>query len=71
MRNELYNFKDSVKGELEDMKVMVKELLNEVEKQNKGKTPPTCSEVGTTGLEDPCIEKLVQVEEVVAIRDPM
>lgn len=34
--SEFYNFEDSVKGELEDVKAMVKQLLHEVRKRNRG-----------------------------------
>lgn len=47
--SELHSFQDSVKGELEDIKAMFKELLQEVRKQRPGATPPASFEVATMG----------------------
>ena len=43
IRSELYDFQDSVKGELEDMKAMVKLLLEEVRKLSTGGLEPAAS----------------------------
>ena len=49
VRSELHDFQDSVKGELEDMKAMVKLLLEEVRKGPKrGLEPAASSDVGLT-----------------------
>jgi hypothetical protein len=45
-------WQDSVKGELEDVKNSIKELLLEVRKQRPSATTQECSEVGNTGLEE-------------------
>lgn len=70
MRSEFYSFQDSVKGKMEDMNALFKELLQEVWKQRPGRTPPASSEVGTIGLEeDPPQEE--GHPEVITIVDPV
>lgn len=73
VRNELYSFQDSVKGELSDMKAIVKQLLDEVRKRNGGGTctPPSSSQVGTTGPEDSRAGDLWQVLHHVPVDDPI
>lgn len=70
VRSELHSFQDSVKGELEDMKAMFKELLQEVRKQRAGATPPASSEVGTTGLEELPMHEEGPPEEEAPVGDP-
>ena len=69
VRSEFYSFQDSVKGELEDMKASMKELLLEVRKQRPGGTPAASSEVGTTGLEEGPPQEEGLPKEVVAVVD--
>ena len=71
VRSEFYSFQDSVKGELDDMKASIKEILQEVRKQRLGGTPPASSEVGTTGWEEGPPQAQRLPEEVVAVVDPV
>jgi hypothetical protein len=71
VRSEFYSFQDSVKGKLDDMKAMFKELLQEVRKQRLGGTPAASSEVGTTQLEEAPPQEVRPPEEVVAVVDPV
>lgn len=71
VRSEFYSFRDCVKGELEDMKASMKELLHEVRKQRPGGTPAPSSEVATTGLEERPPQEEGLPEEVVGVVDPV
>ena len=52
MRSELHDFQDNVKGELEDMKAMIKLLLQEVQKQTTvGFEPAASSNVGADAIQ--------------------
>ena len=62
-------WQQNVKGELEDMKNSVKELLCEVRKQRPYITLQECSEVRNTGLEEAPRQEAEPVEEVVAVMD--
>ena len=42
-RSELHEFQDSMKGELEDVKAMVKQLLQEVQKRTTGPLEPSAT----------------------------
>ena len=70
-RSEVEAWQQNVKGELEDMKKSLKELLCEVQKQLPCITLQECSEVGNTGLEEAPRQEAEPVEEVVAVMDPV
>jgi hypothetical protein len=71
VRSELHSFQDNVKGVLEDMKAIFKELLQEVRKQRSGATPPALSEVGKTGLEEGRTQEEGPPEEEAPVVDPV
>jgi hypothetical protein len=73
VHNELHNFQDSVKGELDDVKAMIKQLLLEVQKWNTGRrgVSPTSYEVGTIDIEDAMTHELEPGEQIVAMHDPI
>ena len=68
---EVKAWQQNVKGELEDMKNSLKELLCEVRKQRPCITPQECSKVENTGLEEAPRQEAEPVEEVVAVMDPV
>jgi len=70
VRNELYSFKDSVKGEFSEMSALMKELLFEVRKQNRSKTNPSSSEIGTTRLDIAGGDEAMEGHVVVCTPEP-
>jgi len=68
VQSEFYSFRDCVKGELEDMKSSMKELLQELRKQRPEGTPAPSSEVATTSLEERPLHEETVPAEVVGTR---